>query len=456
MSAEEKTDLLFCCRSDNDLYRVLASATSGTLRRCENLADAVDGADEGAGVLVLADGYPETTTFVDAAVFDRARARHLRLYVEYPSSLPGAEAGEPRTTTWQRGVVSSDAFGPGLEKLRILAIHGCHFVPFSADHPHLVVARVAGFDKAVYGLPDEVFPILFEHPRGDILVATTKLSGFLTARYAPREAWGEIWRMILGWLAPGAAIALDWTPTVRPSFGPDEELPGDAESEAFRRGAEWFRKSGMLLHRSVESKTAGYGDPEREDSPAPSPGEPAGDGSRGILEGYNAWIKPDGRQGRRLIRRGDCNAESAMAMVLAGEIAGDALYTMNFALLGLHEAAAATGDSFYTDAADKLAGFLCRVQVRSQVRPELDGAWFRAFDFNRWEYWASSGDLGWGAWCVETGWSQAWIVAVLGLRQMKTSLWDLTADSRIKTHFARLHAMVFPGGDGVEDGPGSC
>jgi hypothetical protein len=30
------------------------------------------------------------------------------------------------------------------------------------------------------------------------------------------------------------------------------------------------------------------------------------------------------------------------------------------------------------------------VQVRSEGRPELDGAWFRAFDFKRWEYWASN------------------------------------------------------------------
>ena len=46
--------------------------------------------------------------------------------------------------------------------------------------------------------------------------------------------------------------------------------------------------------------------------------------------------------------------------------------------------------------ANKLAEFLCRIQVRSEAHPELDGGWFRAFDFNRWEYWASNARRGLG------------------------------------------------------------
>src|SRR5690606_23653153 len=102
----------------------------------------------------------------------------------------------------------------------------------------------------------------------------------------------------------------------------------------------------------------------------------------------------------------------------------DMLYTTNFAFLGLHEAAA-VGDVDCAKAEAKVAEFLCRIQVRSKDRPEFDGAWFRAFDFERWEFWASDADSGWGAWCIETGWTQAWICAGLGLRLSETSLWDL-------------------------------
>lgn len=40
-----------------------------------------------------------------------------------------------------------------------------------------------------------------------------------------------------------------------------------------------------------------------------------------------------------------------------------------------------------------------------------DGAWLRAFDYGRWEYFGSSADIGWGPYCAETG----WMCAPLGL-----------------------------------------
>ena len=126
-----------------------------------------------------------------------------------------------------------------------------------------------------------------------------------------------------------------------------------------------------------------------------------------------------------------------------GDPVCDLLYTTNFAFLGLHEAAAATGDTFYAEAEDRLAKFLCRIQIRSEDHPKLDGGWFRAFDFRRWEYWASSADLGWGAWSIESGWTCGWINAVLGMRRLKTSLWDLTAGSAIEHHFDKLHRLMF-------------
>ena len=49
-----------------------------------------------------------------------------------------------------------------------------------------------------------------------------------------------------------------------------------------------------------------------------------------------------------------------------GDPVCDLLYTTNFAFLGLHEAAAATGDPRDRRAEEKLAKFLCRIQVRSR------------------------------------------------------------------------------------------
>ena len=50
------------------------------------------------------------------------------------------------------------------------------------------------------------------------------------------------------------------------------------------------------------------------------------------------------------------------------------------ALLGLHEAAAALGDPKIKAVEDQLADFIIRIQARSTEHPDLDGAFFRAFD----------------------------------------------------------------------------
>lgn len=122
----------------------------------------------------------------------------------------------------------------------------------------------------------------------------------------------------------------------------------------------------------------------------------------------------------------------------------DLLYTGNFAPVGLHEAAAATDEPLYRNAEDRLAQFLCRVQVKSEAQPQLDGGWFRGFDFQRWEYWGSDADIGWSLYSMETGWISGEILSVLALRQMKISLWDLTAESTIPRHFKVWRERMLP------------
>ncbi len=56
----------------------------------------------------------------------------------------------------------------------------------------------------------------------------------------------------------------------------------------------------------------------------------------------------------------------------------------------------------------------------------------------RLEAWASSADIGWGAYSLEAGWGQAWTAAVLALREQHTTLWNLTVKSRVAHHLPRL------------------
>lgn len=690
--AAPKADLVFACAADNDLHRVMTSGGEN-YPRFATPAEAVRAAPAGAGVLVLADGYPQKTTAIGPAVFDEAARKRLRLYVEFPAAIPGTELGLPRRTALERVVVTSDAFGPSLPRMKLLAIHDCHFVETKAERAHLVVAKVAGFDTAVYGVADvPTHPILFECPDRPVLVSTTKLSQFVTARYATKDAMQAVWRMVLAWLRPGTEPPkLEWTPTVRPTCRRDEPLPADAVRRAIARGIDWHTRAHMLLseegmkeyERVRRDGTVNAGDPV---GPRPGGKWPAGDGRFGVMEGFSSRIGYDGFQPIRWWLRSDSNGESTLAFALRWKLDGDPrsrqvaanledwvylrsglfqndpakanygllfwapdnsqalyqdndikailgcigtagalgsdrwddalvknilgnwrttgvygfrgwrlenpdllkrgwqsywrartvlyqphyeawtwaaylwlydktryepllertrgairmmmraypdgwrwtngiqqergrmllplawlvrvddrpehrawlkrladdiercqdscgaireelgalergdyrpprsnaeygtteasliqangdpvsdlLYTCNFTFLGLHEAAAATGDPQYRRMADKLADFLVRIQVHSEAHPELDGGWFRAFDYRKWDYWGSNADAGWGAWSIEVGWTQAWVPTVLSLRELKTSLWDLSRASRAGERFEPLRRQM--------------
>jgi hypothetical protein len=114
-----------------------------------------------------------------------------------------------------------------------------------------------------------------------------------------------------------------------------------------------------------------------------------------------------------------------------GEKISCMLYTCNFAIFSLNEAAAATGNPKYTKAVNKLSDFLTRIQVQSDKHKDVDGSWFRAFDYGKWDYWASNSDAGWGAWCTLTGWIQSWIVTTQAQILQKQSFWDVTKNSAI-------------------------
>lgn len=110
-----------------------------------------------------------------------------------------------------------------------------------------------------------------------------------------------------------------------------------------------------------------------------------------------------------------------------GDPATDLLYTANWAYIGLHEAALVLGDKKISDACDKMTEFFCRIQVTSSEHPYLDGCWMRSFDIDKWEYWGSSADIGWGAWCVESGWVNTWISSTMFLREKGETLFNLSA-----------------------------
>ncbi|MFA6815311.1 MAG: hypothetical protein WCS73_03360, partial [Lentisphaeria bacterium] len=83
--------------------------------------------------------------------------------------------------------------------------------------------------------------------------------------------------------------------------------------------------------------------------------------------------------------------------------------------------------------------------ARSVDHPYLDGCWLRGFDDELWEFFGSSADTGWGAWCVESGWTNNWIAGTMGLMQLNRGLLCRASGPKYKAKFTEIrHFMMDP------------
>ena len=193
-SHADGAQLTFCCSAQNDLYLALSASH---FSQFDVPAAAIQNASSNSAVLLLAGEYPRLPVTVDSQSWELARKKNLRLFLEFPGAIPGIALGPPRTTAWERIVVSSDMFAPALSKMRILAANDCHFIPITnSPPPDLWWWREWPDTTPPFTKPlpaKEVFPILFEVPGRRLIVATTKLSGFVTGRFAPTRDWQTVW-----------------------------------------------------------------------------------------------------------------------------------------------------------------------------------------------------------------------------------------------------------------------
>lgn len=178
-----ETGPTFCCRADNDLFRAY-SRGMGETARYDAASDAVDAATTGSGVLLLADDYPNHQTQIPSSILMAAIAKDLRLYIEFPAQIPGLEIKAPKSAKWERVVINSPMFASELPPMSILTAHACVYSPVETSSSLIAIARVAGFDKAVYGLPDSAVPALLQVHGRPWLIATTGLSHFQRGRCA--------------------------------------------------------------------------------------------------------------------------------------------------------------------------------------------------------------------------------------------------------------------------------
>ncbi len=690
----KKQELYVYGPTTNDLVTSLQKQASFKVIHLDDLALIEETLPENGSLLVLSKNYPDEKVPLNDDFYRVLAEKNIRAYIEYPSFVPNITFTEPDEILKQR-MVTSSRFFDDLDSLTILQINGLSYINIneSIARPHLVAAKVAGFDSAIYGLPEKVSPLLFEMEGTPALIALTNLSNFVTGRYSPHEEWHKVWKQILGYLLPDTKISpLAYEPRITTTYSKTEALPTGAKQQSIQRGIDWFKNAKMLISPHFSDTLEMLQEAEINQIKW-DPNMPIGDGSLGVFECIFSEIDHEGSQPIGILERGDCVSETAMAFATAGKLfdnreylkiaenlldyylfnsialngeysnpnsaayglipwgisneywrginygddnarfllaaittssiletdkwdelimksllgslrttgkngfrgnwislknfatqndwrhyfdreiinlrphfecylwacylwaydktgeelflekaqkgidiimenypdgltwtnglsqekarmilplswlirisdtpenrgylntvisdimelqdesgaireeigdikmgrypppltneaygtneasliaqngdpVSDLLYTVNFALLGLHEASYATGDPMIKNIEEKLSDFLIRIQVKSSKHPEVHGGWMRAFDFNRFEHWGSNADHGWGAWCIETGWTQSWILSILSLQELDASIWDISANSAVNSNYISLKHMI--------------
>ena len=107
--------------------------------------------------------------------------------------------------------------------------------------------------------------------------------------------------------------------------------------------------------------------------------------------------------------RGECSL-----LTENGDPVADLLYSVNWLPVGFAYAYRVTGDPLYRDLWRDAAAFCIKTQIHSDD-PGTDGSWCRAFDLELGEAYGCPHDVGWAAYCSETGWTDAEILMGLML-----------------------------------------
>lgn len=291
---------VFCAHRNNDLIKALKSSGYDTTIY-SSPSEAVKNAKIGQAVLLLSDHYPVADLSITQKLLEKIIDKKLKLYAEYPVSIEGMATGSPCTIKYERLVVCSDFFGNDPKENSILMINGCWLrsIPQSISHSKdiLCLAKVAGYDELAFGMPQQSQTVLsYLHGDPGLIISTTCLSCFITARYAPKSRWKGLWQGILHHL--GCDVTLDWKPEVGVMHEKEAALAKNAGMSAFCHNAKWAYKNVLV---KIDQKPL-------------------------VLEGFEAAIDHKGTQFQRALFRSDCNAEIAMELAHYAKAKNDPEY----------------------------------------------------------------------------------------------------------------------------------
>ncbi len=241
LSACTSPDFYVCAPDDNNLLAVLQQEGKA-IQKYPSAEEAIEAAPKGASVLLLAQGYPDTPGKIGRELVDKIKSKDLKVYAEFVTFAD--TACQPQALSLERVVVMDSTFSQELPAMKLLTINGSYILPGKHEHTILAVAKVAGMDKAVYGLKDTPYHSLLYRYNEQILVSTSALSHFADARFLPQQAWQSVWNGILSFLTGQPTTLHSWT------YGREDALAPDAHRHSVEKGIEWFYNGHFLVDSS--------------------------------------------------------------------------------------------------------------------------------------------------------------------------------------------------------------
>lgn len=314
----------FSGNNKNDLYRLL-EGEGYSIKRFDSPSQTLEAAPKGAAVFLVADGYPFSRLSTPEQLSSIIKKKKLKVYIEYPSTLEGLDlSADTLHAQLERGIVTSSDFGKELQPMTILGINDAFVIPVTVEKPMIILGKVAGLNKAVYGIDDiKQYPLLFKH--NGMMVSPTKLTNFATGRYGPDAAWKSVWKHVLSWMT-GKNIAgfKSWPSYVTPMYAKNQQLPADATATSIRKGVEWFKNARFYIHPDWKEHWLKYqGNGTMPVGPMVPENYANGNGMMGLLEGHASRINYNGEQQYRYWLRADVQGEAAFALAAASRFLND-------------------------------------------------------------------------------------------------------------------------------------
>lgn len=312
---------VYCCGGEsNDLVSLLEDEGFKIIRE-KDAQTTLEKAPESAAVLLLNADYPDKIRRLTDAQRETIRRKRLRVFAEYASLADTVP--QPEKIEFER-VVVMDSLAPELLPMDLLSVNRGWYIRERAEKPLMAIARVAGFDTAVYGLEDTPYAPLVYQPDSNLWISTSQLSDFARIRFAPEFRWKAFWETVIGDLVGRKVAFGSWESPVGPSYGEKQELPDSARLVSVRKGVEWFFNGHFLVDPSWKAEWLDkyQGDGLMPVGPSLPDDAADGDGTLGILEGHCSAIDGNGRQSYRYWMRNDVQGEVSMTFAVAGELFG--------------------------------------------------------------------------------------------------------------------------------------